>query len=49
MKRVMHNAIALHLEPDAQPVPEPRSLLSLASSPSYILRRMSYGIDYPLG
>ena len=49
MKRVMHNAIAYHLEPNAQTAPELQSLFTLASSPVYILSMTLYGIEYSLG
>ena len=46
----MHNAIAHHPEPNAQPIPEPRSLLPLPGQlPSSILSMTSYGTEYPLG
>ena len=49
MKQVVHNAISHHLEPDAQPVPEPRSLFLRPAPPHlYTDREVSMVSNIPL-
>ena len=48
-KAVMHNAIAHHLEPDAQPIPKPRFRSPWPAPPVTYWAWRQYGIEYALG